>query len=102
MKKPLTILLIVGLLFSALLSLPLLIGVWLPDVIWTSEHTLAEKQLPSGHSFRVVQYWNRSDFYTTLLRHTSPNGEREWFVLDGDDSKSWSVPLVINEESRSA
>ena len=102
MKKPLTILLIVGLLFSTLLGLPALIGVWLPDVIFATEHTLAEKRLASGHSFRVVQYWNRVDFYTTLLRHTSPDGVVEGFVFDGDDSKSWNVPLVINEASRSA
>jgi hypothetical protein len=102
MKRLTTIMLIVCIASCALLALPLSIGIWLPDVFTDSEHVLAERQLASGHSFRVVQYWNRVDFYTTLLRHTSPDGTLETFVLDGDDGKSWSTPLVINEETRSA
>jgi hypothetical protein len=97
MKKPLAILLIVGLLFGAVLGLPLLIGIWLPDVISAPEHTLAEQRLASGHSFRVIQYWNRCDFYNTELLHTSPDGAVETHVLDADDSKSWRVPLVVDE-----
>jgi hypothetical protein len=102
MKKSLTILLVVGFLFSALLGLPLLIGVWLPDVISASEHTLAEQRLASGHSFRVIQYWNRGDFYNTELLHTSPDGVVEKYVLDADDDKSWSVSLVVDELHKSA
>jgi|SRR6185369_7202656 len=100
MKKPLTILLIVGLLFGALLGLPLLIGIWLPDVISAPQHTLAEQRLASGHSFRVIQYWNRGDFYNTELLHTLPDGILEKHVLDADDNKSWSVPLVIDEQRK--
>ena len=62
MKRLLVTSLIVGLVFPALMGLPLLIGVWLPDVISAQEHTLAEQRLASGHTFRVVQYWNRVDF----------------------------------------
>jgi hypothetical protein len=102
MKKPLAILLIVGLLFGALLGLPLLIGIWLPDVISAPRHTLAEQRLASGHSFRVIQYWNRADFYNTELLRTSPDGTVETHVLDGDDNKSWSVPLVVDEQRKTA
>jgi hypothetical protein len=101
MKKALTVLLIVGLLFGALLGLPLLIGIWPPDVISAPERTLAEQQLASGHSFRVIQYWNRGDFYNTELLHTLPDGTLETHVLDADDSKSWSVPLMIDEQRKS-
>ncbi|MFN0069755.1 MAG: hypothetical protein ACKVYV_19225, partial [Limisphaerales bacterium] len=65
MKRPLIIMLVVGLLFGALFSLPMLLGVWLPDVLTTREHVLAEQRLTGGHSFKVVQYWNRVDFYST-------------------------------------
>lgn len=72
--RVLRILVIVSSLSGALLGLPLLIGIWLPDVISAPQHTLAEQRLASGHSFRVIQYWNRGDFYNTELLHTSPDG----------------------------
>jgi len=102
MKQLRVILLIVGLLFGALFGLPLLIGVWLPDVISAPERTLAEQRLVSGHAFRVVQYWNHVDFYSTELRVTSPDGSTETHTLDGDDSKSWRLPLVIDEQHHTA
>ena len=43
--------------------------------------------------FEVIQYWNRSDFYNTELTHTDPAGRETRHVLDGDDSKSWRVPI---------
>jgi hypothetical protein len=94
--------LLVGLVAAALLILPLRVGIWLPDVLVAPEKTLAEQKLSNGYSFRVVQYWNRSDFYTTQLRVTSPNGITETNTLDGDDSKSWRLPLVINQSTRTA
>ncbi len=93
---------VVGLLLGALLGLPLLIGVWLPDVIAAPRYTLAEQHLTNGYSFRVVQYWNRVDFYSTELHVTCPDGRTEFHTLDGDDSKSWRLPLVIDEQSRTA
>jgi hypothetical protein len=86
----------------ALWGLGLLIGVWLPDVVFAPERTLAQHRLASGHTFRVVQYWNRVDFYTTELRVTSPDGSTETHTLDGDDSKSWRLPLVIDEQNHTA
>lgn len=102
MKRILAAMIVVGAVFISTLGLPLCVGVWLPDVLSTSARTLAEQHLASGHSFLVVQYWNTVDFYTTELRHTRPNGLVEVHVLDTDDSKSWSLPMVINEESGSA
>ena len=102
MKRPLVIVLIVALIFGALFGLPLLIGVWLPDMIYAPHHTLAEQRLASGHTFRVVQYWNRVDFYSTELHVTSPDGGTEVHTLDGDDSKSWRLPLTIDEQKHTA
>ncbi len=98
MKPLLTILLTAGL----LLGLPLWMGVWLPDVISAPRSILAEQRVSSGHMFQVVQYWNRSDFYSTELHVTSPDGTTESHTLDGDDSKSWHLPLVIDEIARTA
>ena len=81
------------------LLFPLIVGVWLPDVFFANEHTLASTTLSTGHRFRVVQYWNRRDFYSTELRVTSPQGHTEVHTLDGDDSKSWRIPLVIDEQN---
>ncbi len=94
--------LMVGLLVAALLGLPLSVGIWLPDVMGAPERTLAERQTSSGQTVRVVQYWNHVDFYSTELRVISPNGSTETQTLDGDDGKTWSVPLVVDEGSKSA
>jgi hypothetical protein len=102
MRRLLVIALIINLLFVALLGLPLLIGVWLPDVISAPRHILAERRLANGHSFRVIQYWNRCDFYNTELLHFSPDGTVERQLLDADDSKSWRVPLLIDEQHKTA
>ena len=102
MKKFMAIPLIAGVLIGALLGLPLLIGIWLPDVIFPSSNTLADLRFVSGHSFRVIQYWNRCDFYNTELLHTLPDGSVTTNVLDADDAKSWSVPLIVDEQQRTA
>ena len=82
------------------LILPVLIGVWLPDVCFGNAHTLASARLTNGFTFQVIQYWNHVDFYTTELRVTSPDGHTEIHVLDGDDAKSWRVPMVVSEKNR--
>jgi hypothetical protein len=76
-----------------ILLLPLLIGVWLPDVLVPRRHVIAKYQVDDGNHFEVVQYWNRSDFYNTELLHSRPDGTKSIYVLDGDDSKSWGVPI---------
>ena len=102
MKRQLNFLTIVGVIFVALMGLPLLVGVWLPDVLTAPENVLAEQRLTDGYSFRVIQYWNHMDFYTTELRVISPGGQAKTFILDGDDNKSWSLPLMIDEKHRTA
>ena len=92
---------VVGIPMFALL-LPLLIGIWLPDVFFGGTRTLAAASLTNGYTFQVVQYWNHGDFYSTELHVTPPGRPPEIHTLDGDDSKSWRVPLVVNEPSRIA
>ena len=84
------------------LGFPLLIGIWLPDVFIDRVHTLAHKRLASGHSFRVIQYWNHGDFYNTEFEHTSPDGSVSREVLDPDDSKRWRASLTVDEHTRRA
>ena len=85
---------------APLWALGLLIGVWLPDVVFAPRSTIAYKTLPSGYSFRVIQYWNRVDFYSTELHITFPDGRKQVHTLDGDDNKSWSVPMSVDESNR--
>lgn len=99
-KKIVWCVLLVGLIPVLILGLPLLVGIWLPDLISAPQNTLAEKALADGNTFRVIQYWNRCDFYTTFLLHQRPNGTTTNYLLDADDSKTWWVPIVVNEQAR--
>lgn len=96
----LTFLFVMGTLVAGVIIVPLLLGVWLPDVVIDRVHTLAQARSSGGHSFRVIQYWNHGDFYNTELIHTAPNGTTNTQVLDGDDSKTWRVPLKLDERTR--
>ncbi len=91
-----------GIIVVSVFVVPLSIGIWLPDVLMGRVCTLAEVRSSTGHSFRVVQYWNHGDFYNTELIHTAPDGTATNFVLDGDDAKSWRVPLTLDEPTRTA
>ena len=92
--------LIVFFLLVALCGIALLVGVWLPDIVFAPRSTLSYTNLPSGYTFRVVQYWNRADFYSTELHITAADGRQEMHTLDGDDSKSWKAPMSIDESNR--
>ena len=81
--------------------LPLSVGVWIPDLIGTT-HTLSSVTTSSGYSLRVTQAWNYVDFYSTTLYVTAPDGSTTDTVLDGDDTKSWSVPVALDEPGRTA
>ncbi len=85
---------------AAVLFLPMAIGIWVPDVLYAKRHVIAHAETLSGHKFDVIQYWNRCDFYNTELIHTDPDGKEETHVLDGDDSKSWGVPISVDEKKR--
>jgi hypothetical protein len=77
-----------------------LIGVWLPDIVFAPRKTLAKTTLANGQSFEVIQYWNRSDFYSTELHIKTPDGFDQVVTLDGDDAKSWSVPMQVDAPGR--
>lgn len=81
--------------------LPLIYGVWLPDV-FGKQHTLCSATTKSGHSVSIVQYWNHVDFYTTEARVTSPGGVTTTTLIDGDAAKSWSATLEIDPSQTSA
>jgi hypothetical protein len=85
---------------SAVLLLPLMVGVWIPDVINAPVNVLAVQRSRAGETFRVIQYWNHVDFYTTELEYIGTNGLVKRLVLDGDDAKSWRVPLYIDQKGR--
>ena len=88
-------------LFVGAFMLPLAAGVWIPDFFGT-HRTLAATTSTDGHSFRVVQTWNYSDFYTTTFYTTQPDRSATDTILDGDDHKSWSVPIALDEPNRIA
>jgi hypothetical protein len=94
------ILLFCVVLVATILLLPLRVGVWSPDVLSGRSHLIASQRLSDGSEFRVVQYWNHFDFYTTELRHVFPDGHDESWVLDGDDRKRWWIPLNVDESAR--
>lgn len=80
--------------------LPLCAGVWIPD-IFSGARTVGSATTSSGYSFLVTQELG-SDFYATRLFVTSPSGTvTEPYYVDGDDSKSWKIPVVVDEAKRS-
>ncbi|MFA6174892.1 MAG: hypothetical protein WC701_14615 [Kiritimatiellales bacterium] len=74
--------------------------IWLPDLFTGAKHVIASVSLANGNSFTVVQYWNRTDFYSTELHHRCPDGNITVSTLDGDDRKSWKVPIAVDEQKR--
>jgi hypothetical protein len=85
---------------AAILLLPLAIGVWSPDLLSGRSHTIAQQRLRDGSEFRVVQYWNRVDFYSTELHHVFPDGHDQTWVVDGDDRKRWRIGMTVDENAR--
>ena len=80
-----------------------LTGGRLSDVLdlFGRRRTLALQRLPDGHTFRILQYWNGIDFYTTELQHQSPNGVVTTVCLDADDRRE-TVPLSVDERQHTA
>ncbi len=76
--------------------LPLLIGIWIPDAVTQNVNVLSEKTLSSGSVVKVIQCWNKKDFYNTELVQVDSDGEQRYVVLDYDDSKHWSVDLEVS------
>ena len=96
----LTFFLVIAVIIGAVFLAPLGIGIWLPDVFIDRVHTLAQERSATGHSFRIIQYWNHGDFYNTEFEHRAPDGSVSIEVLDPDDSKRWRASLTIDERTR--
>jgi hypothetical protein len=89
------------LLVAAAFLAPLLIGVWLPDVLGR-EVTIQTVRLNDGETISVVQYWNYVDFYSTEARVTDSSGRTTVHTLDGDDHRHSIVPIEFNYGTRIA
>jgi hypothetical protein len=87
-----------GLGFGLVMGLPLLVGIWLPDLFVPNDNVLAERQLESGDSFKVIQYWNETCYYT-VLEHRGAAGLKTQ-VLDCEDRKRWRVPISVDEKNK--
>lgn len=101
MQINLTTKLTIAIVFPVLmLLLPLGVGAWLPDIFFGNVNVLASKKLASGHSFKVIQYWNKVDFYNTELHYILPDGQLKVTTLDLDDSKTWWTPMYVNADKK--
>jgi hypothetical protein len=89
---------------SIIIAIPLFLVstfvVWPPDIFTGAHHTVATCSLSNGHSFAVVQYWNHIDFYSTELHHRFPDGHVAVETLDGDDAKSWRIPITVDVQKQ--
>lgn len=91
----------VGCLIAGAVALPLFMGVWVPDFLGF-ENTVGKAATSTGHEIAVVQRWNFADFYTTSVVVRSPDGKECTTVVDGDDAKTWRVPIALDESARMA
>lgn len=83
-------------------GLPLLFGIWLPDLVRTEPNILAETPLENGQTSRVIQYWrwnaHGNSGYKTEFRVTDAKGELIELVMveeESDTRKRWRIPLVV-------
>ncbi|MGJ8658041.1 MAG: hypothetical protein ACSHX6_16460 [Akkermansiaceae bacterium] len=83
------------------LALPLAMGVWVPDFLGYTT-SVARAETSSGVVIKVEQRWNYVDFYDTSVVVRYPDGHERQITLDGDDNKSWSVPMELDEDRRVA
>ena len=76
------------------------VGVWPPDIGSGKRAVLASAESASGERFKVVQFWNGVDFYTTQVEHVSPDGIVDIAVIDGDDRKQWPCSAKVIESEK--
>jgi hypothetical protein len=92
----------IGLLFVVIAAATAWVSyfVWLPEIGSGKVSVLATAESANGERFRVVQFWNGYDFYTTQLEHIDAAGATKVAVIDGDDKKQWSCSLEIVEAEK--
>ena len=83
---------------SAVLSLPLRWGVWLPDLINPTAIVLDEVKSTNGDHLRLTQLWV-GDGYATEFLHSDMDGRTWIFAIDGDARKAWKGSLNKTNQS---
>jgi len=81
--------------------LPLTQGVWIPDFTGIPR-TLGQATSAKGERFKVVQYWNHVDFYTTEVQITKTDGSTSVVVIDGDANRNRDAAIALDEFGRMA
>jgi len=76
--------------------------VWLPDIWFAPHRVLASMSLKDGSNIKVVEFWNRCDFYTVELQHITMAGETNSVVIDPDSPKVWFCKLRADDKGRVA
>jgi hypothetical protein len=76
------------------------LGVWPPDIFSGKVSILASAKSNSGAQFRVVQFFNGYESYTTQLEQINVEGATDVVVIDGDAFKYWScsIDVIENDE----
>lgn len=67
--------------------------VWPPDMVRSEKRIVASFTSKSGDMFEVIQWWNKSDFYSVELRHKDTNGKTYECLVDPDSPKWWTCKL---------
>jgi hypothetical protein len=89
---------IIVLVGGAVLGLPGLIGIWLPDVATGNIVTVATAANARGDAFVITQQWS-SDFYKTWLTHSEPSGRVTKIMLDPDGPRIWRCSMHCDEDA---
>ena len=77
-----------------------IVGVWPPDIGSRKPALLATAESVSGERFKIVQFWNGVDFYTTQVEDIRPDGTVHIAVIDGDDRKQWPCSAKVIEAEK--
>ena len=94
--RPLTRKIIVFAAFAAF-TIAITHVVWPPDIASPRVRVLASVTSAAGHSFQVVQYWNRREMYTTELEHVSPDRVFTVAQIGWDDTKAWFSKIRVSD-----
>src|ERR1043166_1372311 len=67
--------------------------IWPLDLFSSKKRVLATYESSDGSHISVLQWWNRTDFYSVELSHTAPNGLTRTCLIDADAGKWWSCDI---------